>query len=393
MKIVLAIVRRFLLALIRNRANLGFMVVLPVVFTLVFGVIPTLSSNKTPIDVVNADSSQVSQAVLKHIKATPNIEAHTVSAATAKSDLRNMRASLIITLPKGMEKAAVSGKKVPLGWEKSPNAGDSSTMTVMSTLETNLRNWVLAGGAAVQTAKAKGVSNTHQLALAFTTGMQGANQIQNLVQTHSVDLSHGKVVQHTLGNAQKVTIGFATMFIIFTVFGTTSTVFREKVTGTWSRFKASPVSRTQILAGYGIGFFIVGWIQFLIMDVAGLVMFGHGIPMTGWTVAIMSFYVLAIVGIALCIAGVVKTIEQHMTIGSFIAIATSMLGGAYWPLDLEPNWMQKVALFVPQSWAMDAFKAVSVGAVSVSTLAVPLAVLGGFAIIFFSAGMVQLRYS
>lgn len=393
MKIILSIVHRFLLVLVRNRANLGFMVVLPVVFTLVFGVIPNMSSNKLPVDVVNLDGSQVSQALLQRIKNTPGLKVQTVSASTAKADLRNMHASLIVTLPKGMQTNAVKGKKVPVGWEKSPNAGGSSTTAALSALRTDLNKWVLAGGEAVQKAQAKGVYNTDQLAAVFTSGMKGADQIHNLVQTHTVDLSHGKVQTKVLNHAETVTIGFATMFIIFTVFGSTSTMFREKVTGTWSRFKASPVSRTQILVGYGIGFFIIGWLQFLIMDLAGLTMFGHGVPITGWTATIMSFYVLAIVGIALCIAGVVKTIEQHMTIGSFIAIATSMLGGAYWPLDLEPNWMQKVALFVPQSWALDAFKAVSVGAVSMSSVAVPLTVLGGFALIFFGAGMVQLRYS
>ena len=33
-----------------------------------------------------------------------------------------------------------------------------------------------------------------------------------------------------------------------------------------------------------------------------------------------------------------------------------MLGGVYWPIDMVPDLMQKIALGVPQTWAMAGFK-------------------------------------
>lgn len=108
---------------------------------------------------------------------------------------------------------------------------------------------------------------------------------------------------------------------------------------------------------------------------------------------VVSLYCFAISGIALCVSGMVKTEQQLAVIGSFFAIVTSMIGGAYWPLSLEPKWMQHVGWFVPQSWAMQAFQMIVAGATGMHVLVWPIVVLCIFAVVFFLAGMAQLRYS
>ncbi len=95
----------------------------------------------------------------------------------------------------------------------------------------------------------------------------------------------------------------------------------------------------------------------------------------------------------MCAYGLTKSAQQLGLIGSFVAVVTSMIGGAYWPIDVEPVWMRHVAWFVPQKWAIDAFGIVSAGSVHFPTLALPLGVLGVFSIVFFGVGVAQLRYS
>jgi|GEM_PF-2830481 len=402
MRPTLSILKRFLLGVLRNRANFGFMIVLPIVFTLVYGIVPNMSSNQVLVDVVNLDDSAVGNAVVQQINATSGYTADVVTKTQAQADLRNLKATLVITLPKGLQSQVVAGKPLTVEWQASPNAGDGGTISALASLQGKMNQWSMAGSVAVQEARAKSLSGQGsaavdqgqgKLANAFIQGMSQGSAIKNVVTTKGVYISQGQVERQTLGSNQQMIIGFSTMFIIFAVFGSTGSIYLEKTRGTWNRLKASPALRWQILAGLGLGFFLVGWFQFLIMDLAGLVFFGRGVPMNLWSVLIVSLYDLAIVGIALCIASVAKSQEQHMITGSFLAVATSMLGGAYWPIDLEPSWMQKIAWFVPQSWAMDGFKVTALGLTSMSSAAVPLLVLAAFAVIFFGAGILQLRYS
>jgi ABC-2 type transport system permease protein len=55
--------------------------------------------------------------------------------------------------------------------------------------------------------------------------------------------------------------------------------------------------------------------------------------------------------------------------------------------------MQHVAWFVPQNWAIESFRMITVGDVGGMSFFWPLIVLAGFAVVFFSAGLVQLRHS
>lgn len=370
------------------------MIALPVVFMLIFGVVPNISNNNVLVDVVNLGNSTVSKAVIQQINEVPGFTAKTVSPTQAAADLRNLAASVVLTLPKGLEADVVAGKPLPVTWQGSPNASNASVVSGLMKLQGEVNQWSMAGSIAVQKVRDSVRSPaTSQLASAFIHGMHQSTSIKNLVTTKTVYLSQGQVERQSMGERQQLIIGYATMFIIFAVFGSTGSIYMEKTKGTWNRLKASPLSKTQVVAGLGIGFFVVGWIQFLIMDLSGVVFFHQGVPLTAWSLLIVSLYVLAIVGIALSIASVAKSQEQHMITGSFLAVATSMLGGAYWPLDLEPSWMQKIAWFVPQSWAIDAFKVTALGLASFSSAIVPLLVLAAFAVIFFGAGILQLRYS
>ena len=388
-----AILRRFLLSLTRVRANLLWMLVLPIVFVFVFGVLPTLGSSKTAIAVVDEDHSQVSQAIVQQLQQLPDYNVKVIPSADAQTILRELKASVVVTLPPGLQAQILLGRDPTVDWVLSPNSnGYGNDGGGLLQLRQKLSQWITFGGLYLQQAKFHGATGT-QILEAFQTDMHQTNQISPLIQVHNVSLSEGQVQTKFVTDSQRVMMGFATMFIVFTVFASTGSLFLEREKGTWNRVKASPANKASILAGYGLGFFAIGWLQFLILYLAGRLLFGIVIPLNAIAIILMSLYVLAICGIALTVAGSVKSNEQHMMIGSFVGISTSMIGGAYWPLEIEPTWMQHLAWFVPQSWALSGFKAAALGLSSMTSIGLPLAVLAGFAVIFFGVGMVQLRYS
>ncbi len=391
MRIQWMIFKRFILYLLRRKSVLVSMLVVPVVFTFVFGVVPTMTNHTLPIAVVDQDHTVLSHGLIRMIAQTPGDQVKEVPLDQVRNEIRDMRASVVIVLPQGLQKQALHHKDLTLSWIPSPNAGGSFTGGLLR-LQTDLRQWILAGSLAMRRAQSRGASGM-AAAQAFVRGMGNARSIRSPLRTSSTTLAGGKAQHNALSSSQQVMIGFAVMFIIFVVFANTNQIFQEKTAGTWARLKASPASRANVLTGYGLGFFVAGWLQFLILYVVSRFLFGIAVPMNLWTVLIISLYVLAVCGIALCVAGVVKTGEQHMMLGTFLGIATSMLGGAYWPIDVEPAWMQNLSWFVPQSWALTAFQAAAAGDVSLAAIGLPIAVLAAYAIALFGAGMIQFKYS
>ena len=177
--------------------------------------------------------------------------------------------------------------------------------------------------------------------------------------------------------------GFAIMFVMMMMLSMTGVLIEARQTGIWSRLFMSPVSRFQVMAGYFLSFFLVGWIQFSLLIVLSSVLFGveWGDPI-GLLVLITSL-LLCVVGLRHCNCKLVKTAEQQNAIGTLLVISTCMLGGVFWPISIVPDIMQKVANFVPQTWAMEGFTSLISEGGGIGNIIMPSIMLLGFAVLSF----------
>jgi ABC-2 type transport system permease protein len=105
-----------------------------------------------------------------------------------------------------------------------------------------------------------------------------------------------------------------------------------------------------------------------------------------------SLVILSVVGFGLMIAGLVKTKQQASAISAVLIVSTCMLGGVYWPIDVVPDIMQKIALGVPQSWAMSGFKEIISGSLHSATLVKDTLALVGFSALFFFIGLRGIKF-
>lgn len=104
------------------------------------------------------------------------------------------------------------------------------------------------------------------------------------------------------------------------------------------------------------GFFLIGFIQFMI-----LIIFGQFILRVNWgnspigVLLLTISYVLSVTGIGTLLSVFVRTSAQAGAFAVLISIVTSMFGGAWWPIEIVPKFMQNVARFTPQYWAINGF--------------------------------------
>lgn len=69
-----------------------------------------------------------------------------------------------------------------------------------------------------------------------------------------------------------------------------------------------------------------------------------------------------------------------------------MISGLYWPIEIEPEFMQKIANFVPQTWAMRGFTELIARGGALADITGYIGVLLLFAGIFFVIGLTRIRY-
>jgi len=150
--------------------------------------------------------------------------------------------------------------------------------------------------------------------------------------------------------------GFAVMFVMMGVFFAGAAMVQERHHKTLARLLTTPTEKFSIISGKMLGFFLVGFIQFMI-----LILFGQLVLKVNWgnlplgVLLLVVSYVLSVTGLGTLLSVFVRTSAQAGAFAVLISIVTSMFGGAWWPIEIVPQFMQTIARFTPQYWAINGF--------------------------------------
>lgn len=132
-------------------------------------------------------------------------------------------------------------------------------------------------------------------------------------------------------------------------------LFLERQQGALRRLAAAPVSRADIVAGKWLGRLALALIQISFAMIIGWLLFdmdwGPNLPMV--------FLVLLCWGgfctsLAVLLANTGRTMAQVTGIGVLLSNMLAALGGAWWPIEITPQWMQSLQNLLPSGWTMDA---------------------------------------
>ena len=150
--------------------------------------------------------------------------------------------------------------------------------------------------------------------------------------------------------------GFAVMFVMMGVCFAGVAMVQERHNKTLARLLTTPTEKFFIIFGKMLGFFLIGFIQFMI-----LILFGQLVLKVNWgnlplgVLLLVVSYVLSVTGLGTLLSVVVRTSAQAGAFAVLISMVTSMLGGAWWPIEIVPRFMQNISRFTPQYWAINGF--------------------------------------
>jgi ABC-2 type transport system permease protein len=201
---------------------------------------------------------------------------------------------------------------------------------------------------------------------------------------HTAELSAPASTQYSLG--------FTVFFVLIVAFSGAGGILEERELGTLRRLLATPASRGEIVGGK-----VLGVASMSAFEAAILVGFGATVFHVPWgsaplaVVAVLGSLVLASTGLGIMMSVLVRTRSQLSAIAPVMTTALAMLGGCYWPVEITPPAMQKIALLTPTGWAMFGLKNTVARGMGLESVLVPCAVLLSMAAVFFAVGLSRLR--
>lgn len=179
--------------------------------------------------------------------------------------------------------------------------------------------------------------------------------------------------------------GFGITFLLIgMMLGIALTLFDEHEWGTLERLRASGAPLAGVLVGKVLARFAIGILQMTVLFAVGWALFGislgrQPLALLLPTVA-MSF---AAASLGLVVPSIARAHDSVMPLGTMTSMALSAIGGCWWPLDFEPQWMRAIAAWLPTTLTMQAYNdlmirqlpAASAVGPSIATAAVGAAVL------------------
>jgi len=197
-------------------------------------------------------------------------------------------------------------------------------------------------------------SSINTQSIASTVGQASATGGSSAVQT----LTAGKAVQ--FNNFDQVVPGYAIFFALFGINAVAGTILQEKEDGTFRRLLIAPVQRYSLLGGKLLAQFLLTLIQLAVLFTVGYFAFHLTVGSWPGLIALLIGASFATTGLGILLVSVVKTRRQLNPVVTLIVLVTSAIGGAWWPLFIEPTWMQSIAKIGITAWAMEGLNGVMI---------------------------------
>lgn len=180
---------------------------------------------------------------------------------------------------------------------------------------------------------------------------------------------------------------FVVMFLV-----TSITTLRERVTGTMERLMAMPIGKFDVIIGYAIAFGIFGVIQSLLTSSVAIFLLGMDVAGPQWFVVVVALLdTLLGVALGLLVSAFARTEFQAVQFMPALIFPQVIICGLFVPLSKLPDILERIAYFLPLTYAVDALNRVAVEADLSSEAWRDVWVVLGFVVAALVLGAVTLR--
>ncbi len=347
---------------------------------------------KVPVAMVDQDASAVSKEIIANVRKDSTFDLQEVDDATATELVRKGKVRAAAVIPKGFGDAAPKAFFRPD--VKKPEIlvrYDPSQATALALVKGLLTEHVMSvvGRAAFDTTRGTNMISGARADVLKSATVSTDDRRDLLALFDSIDRLNSRPPKATAaGETARVggfTMPFTTreaevtgsldrkyngyshsfagmgvQFILFMGIEVGVGLLLMRRMGLWKRLRAAPVSRALLLGSRVVSGALIAAILLAAIYAAGIAIFGVRIEgsVAGFVLVAVSFAILTST-FGLLIAALGKTPEATRGLAILVTLILVMLGGAWVPTFIFPEWLQTATVFVPTRWAIDGLEAMT----------------------------------
>lgn len=386
--------------LFRDRGQLLGYFALPLLLTWAFGMAFGSGSadQATKVPIADKDRSTYSASVAAALNQRGTYAPDPMSEAEAREKVRGGDAPVAVIIPPGFGRNVERGTTATVTTLRDPASNEAQAIVEVvrgatARIATNAKAAHVAGDALVLGGNGVYPANAPDFRTVFSEADRFWSPDPPVgVDSQAVRASASRGSELQAPANTQYSLGFAVFFVLNIAFGGAGGLLEEREHGTLRRLLVAPASRTEIIGGKVAGVAAMGAFEAAVLVGFGALLFGvpwGSAPLA--VAAVLGSLVLACTALGIMFSVLVRTRGQLSAISPALTTAMAMIGGCYWPIEVTPDYMQKMALFTPTGWAMVGLKNTVARGLGLETVLVPCAVLLGMAVVFFAIGLSRLH--
>lgn len=323
------------------------------------------------IGVVNQDNGVYTAEVVKGLQA--NSDTKLLDYQTGKKKVINGNIDGLIVFHSGSNASLKEGK--PRGFEIQTVRGAEISNQVKALLNNQIS----------RTVKFVQLSDPEH---SFQTYKEAYEHAKVTIKEQQVGVEKDTTIMMT-----SAIIGFFCMMLLYSAGNLGELIFQEKEDGTYYRLMAAPFTSRQYLTSNSL--FALATLVFQIMlCLVGMKFVFHIEPGFSYLelFAILLIYAIMAVLLSLVFGFMAKNRTSVSALQMIVFTLPSLLSGALIPVSIMPAFMQKVAVFMPQYWVMDAIGEMQHDALS-GRLLFAIFVLFAYSLLFASIAIYKHKHT
>ena len=422
----LALIRKDLVLFVSDRRALLINLVLPIMIATFFGYLfggsGPAKSGTIDVALVQQDSGEIGARIAAALRTDATLHITDMNAVEAREAVAKGSQKAAIVIPAGFGEAAGSAL---FGAGAKPRIDvlyDPSQQAVLAMVKGMLTQQVMQvvsaemfGGKTGEAFTAKSIQQLEQGGApdadnaALRDMLGSVKRYQDRPQAKAAapsEAAKGGLAMPFTTNDQQVSSGpqlegyngyahsFAGMgvqFILFLGVDMGIGILLARRSGVWSRLLAAPVTLTTVLLARAVSAAIIALCLLFVMFGFAVAVFGVHITNPLGFLGVAVCFSLLTASFGLLIAAFGKTPEAARGIAVFATLIMVMLGGAWVPSFMFPDWVQKVTVAVPTRWAIDGLDAMTWRGLGMDAAVASMAAQLGFTLLFAVLAVIKFK--
>lgn len=183
------------------------------------------------------------------------------------------------------------------------------------------------------------------------------------------------------------------LFVFLTTLTGASTLIQSRRERVVQRMMTTPMTGAQMIAGQTLGRWVLGAFQGAYIMLASALLFGVSWGHVPSALVVLAVFALVGAGAAMLLGTLVDNEGAAVGIGVGVGLTLAALGGSMFPLEFFPDTMRRVANVTPHAWGYEAFAQLQRHDGTLLDVLPQLGVLGAMALVLVSLGAWSLRRS